>query len=84
MMLTIIIATGGYLIGALGIGMALGARLKIDSLEQGIAEGLLYPETPATPSVVSSGTSVPDEAAVALGLIEDIWKEGDPVLSRTG
>ena len=85
MMLVIIIAISGYLIGAVGIGMALGARLRIASLEQEIAEGLLlYPETPATRSVVFSGTSVPDEAVVALGLIEDTWEEGDPVLSRTG
>ena len=85
MILVIIIAISGYLIGAVGIGMALGARLRIESLEQEIAEGLLlYPETAATRSVVFSGTSVPDEATVALGLIEDIWEEGDPVLSRTG
>ena len=49
-----LIATGGYLIGAIGIGMALGARLRIDSLEKEIAEGLLYPERPATRSVVFS------------------------------
>ena len=65
MMLVIIIAISGYLIGAVGIGMALGAGLRIASLEQEIAEGLLlYPETPATRSVVFSGTSVPDEAVV--------------------
>ena len=73
MMLVIIIAISGYLIGAVGIGMALGARLKIDSLEQEIAERLLlYPETPATRSVVFPGTSVPDASGSVLASAEEI------------
>ncbi len=66
------------------IGMALGARLKIDSLEKEIAEGLLYPETPATRSVVFSGTSVPDAAASTLASPDDFGRERGRVLSRTG
>jgi hypothetical protein len=38
MMLALIIGTAGYLIGALGIAMALGTRLKIASLEQQLAQ----------------------------------------------
>ena len=79
----IIIATGGYLIGAIGIGIALGARLKIDSLEKE-KETLLYPETPATRSVVFSGTSVLDAAASTLTLPDDFGRERGRVLSRTG
>jgi hypothetical protein len=38
MMLALLIGTAGYLIGALGIAMALGTRLRIASLEQALAQ----------------------------------------------
>ena len=82
MMLVIIIAISGYLIGAVGIGMALGARLKIDSLEQEIAERLLlYPETPATRSVVFPGTSVPDASGSVLASAEGSKGDRDEALA---
>ena len=45
-----IIVVGGYLMGVLGIAVALGARLRIASLEQELAQWLwLHRAATATP-----------------------------------
>lgn len=52
MMLALLMGTAGYLIGGLGIAMALGTRLRIASLEQQLAQKPLLPleALPASPA----------------------------------
>ncbi len=80
-----IIAIGGYLVGVLGIAVALGARLRIASLEQELAQWqCLYQETPATRSISLSATSVPDAAGSVLASADGSGGEEDEALAREG
>lgn len=77
-----IIVVGGYLMGVLGIAVALGARLRIASLEQELAQWLwLHRAATATGSVVLSRASVPHAVGSVLASADESPGERDQALS---